>query len=109
MLSRVKTAACLLVTLMITISLSGCLGGNEAELEGEIAASKLLSEIKKIVRFGDIAQKCSALAYRLFNHCEKNGLYDEARSYNGLILSWNELNQRDARKENISTIQTNII
>ena len=37
MLSRVKTAACLLVTLMITISLSGCLGGNEAELEAEIA------------------------------------------------------------------------
>ena len=28
--------ACL-VTLMITISLSGCLGGNEAELEAEIA------------------------------------------------------------------------
>ena len=37
MLSRVKTAARLLVTLMITISLSGCLGGNEAELEAEIA------------------------------------------------------------------------
>ena len=37
MLSRVKTAACLLVTLMITISLSGCLGGNEAKLEAEIA------------------------------------------------------------------------
>ena len=79
------------------------------ELEGEIAASELLSEIKKIVGFGDIAQKCSALAYRLFNHCEKNGLYDEARSYNGLILSWNELNKLDARKANISTIQTNIL
>ena len=37
MFSRVKTAACVLVTLMITISLSGCLGGNEAELEAEIA------------------------------------------------------------------------
>ena len=36
MLSRVKTAACLLVTLMITISLSGCLGGNETELKAEI-------------------------------------------------------------------------
>lgn len=37
MFSRAKTTACLLVILMISISLSGCIGSNETQLEAEIA------------------------------------------------------------------------
>ncbi len=37
MFSRTKTTACLLVILMISISLSGCIGSNETQLEAEIA------------------------------------------------------------------------
>ncbi|DAC58649.1 MAG TPA: hypothetical protein HA354_03345 [Candidatus Poseidoniaceae archaeon] len=37
MFSWAKTTACLLVILMISISLSGCIGSNETQLEAEIA------------------------------------------------------------------------
>ena len=53
----------------------------------------------------DIAQKCRALAYRLFNHCEKTKQADEALSYNGLIIAWPDLERMAAEKQNISTIQ----
>lgn len=37
MFSRAKTTSCFLVILMISISLSGCIGSNETQLEAEIA------------------------------------------------------------------------
>jgi hypothetical protein len=32
-----------------------------------------------------------ALAYRLYNNCEKTKQAEEARSYNGLVIAWPEL------------------
>ena len=37
-----------------------------------------------------------ALAYRLYNHCEKTKQAEEARSYNGLVIAWPELEKRAA-------------
>ncbi len=75
------------------------------EKEGEVEASQLLMKINNLMGQNDIAQKCRALAYRLFNHCEKTKQADEALSYNGLIIAWPDLERMAAEKQNISTIQ----
>jgi putative DNA methylase len=41
------------------------------EADGEGAAAALLSQFKQISGHGDLAANCKALAYRLYNHCEK--------------------------------------
>ena len=78
------------------------------EIEGEVAASKLLNTLKNISGFGNLATSCRSLAYRLYNHCEKNKQAEEARSYNSLIISWPELEKISADKINESKIQTNL-
>ena len=45
---------------------------------------------------GDLAANCRALAYRLYNHCEKTKQAEEARAYNGLVIAWPELEKRAA-------------
>jgi putative DNA methylase len=37
---------------------------------------------------------CRALAYRLYNHCEKTKQAEEARAYNGLVIVWPILEQK---------------
>ena len=61
------------------------------EASGEGAAAELLLQLKNISGHGDLAANCRALAYRLYNHCEKKKHAEEARSYNGLVIAWPEL------------------
>ncbi len=61
------------------------------ETSGEGAAAELLLQLKSISGHGDLAANCRALAYRLYNHCEKKKQAEEARSYNGLVIAWPEL------------------
>jgi putative DNA methylase len=58
---------------------------------GEQAAAALLAQLKDISGHGDLPTNCRALAYRLYNHCEKNKQAEEARAYNGLVIAWPEL------------------
>jgi putative DNA methylase len=58
---------------------------------GEAAGAALLAQLKDLPGHGDLAANCRALAYRLYNHCEKNKQADEARAYNGLVIAWPEL------------------
>ena len=66
------------------------------EVGGETAAGNLLAQFKQVSGHGDLAANCRALAYRLYNHCEKTKQAEEARSYNGLVIAWPEL-ERQAR------------
>jgi putative DNA methylase len=61
------------------------------EASGEGAAADLLLQLKSVSGHGDLAANCRALAYRLYNHCEKKKQAEEARSYNGLVIAWPEL------------------
>jgi putative DNA methylase len=58
---------------------------------GEQAAGTLLAQLKDIPGHGDLPANCRALAYRLYNHCEKTKQSEEARAYNGLVIAWPEL------------------
>jgi putative DNA methylase len=66
------------------------------EADGEDKAAALLLQFKSIAGHGDLAANCRALAYRLYNHCEKSKLAEEARAYNGLVIAWPELEKRAA-------------
>ena len=55
------------------------------EGEGESSAATLLA------RIGPRAEAARSLAYRLYTHCERKGWAEEARTYNGLVLAWPEL------------------
>jgi putative DNA methylase len=63
---------------------------------GEDKAADLLLQLKKMSGHGDLAANCRALAYRLYNHCEKSKQAEEARAYNGLVIAWPELEKRAA-------------
>ena len=79
------------------------------EIEGEVGASKLFSKLKNIYGRGDLTSNCRSLAYRLYNHCEKNNQFEEARSYNSLIISWPELERFAAETRIETTIQTKLM
>ena len=64
------------------------------ETGGETAAGNLLAQLKQVSGHGDLAANCRALAYRLYNHCEKTKQADAARSYNGLVIAWPELERQ---------------
>ena len=66
------------------------------EAGGEDKAAELLLQLKSIAGHGDLAANCRALAYRLYNHCEKTKQAEEARAYNGLVIAWPELEKRAA-------------
>jgi putative DNA methylase len=66
------------------------------EADGEDKAADLLLQLKSIPGHGDLAANCRALAYRLYNHCEKTKQAEEARAYNGLVIAWPELEKRAA-------------
>jgi putative DNA methylase len=81
------------------------------ESGGEDKASELLLQLKSIAGHGDLAANCRALAYRLYNHCEKSKQAEEARAYNGLVIAWPELEKRAATASSSSTapLQTTLI
>jgi putative DNA methylase len=64
------------------------------EAGGEAAAAELLNQLKALSGHGALAANCRALAYRLYNHCEKTKQAEEARSYNGLVIAWPELERQ---------------
>jgi putative DNA methylase len=61
------------------------------DVGGESAGAALLAQLKDLPGHGDLAANCRALAYRLYNHCEKTKQAEEARAYNGLVIAWPEL------------------
>lgn len=63
----------------------------QLEASGESSAAELLLQLKNVSGQGDLAANCRALAYRLYNHCEKKKQAEEARAYNGLVIAWPEL------------------
>ena len=60
------------------------------EGQGEEAASALQ---KQLDRKGSYAETARELAYRLYTLCERNKWADLARSYNGLVASWNDMSR----------------
>jgi putative DNA methylase len=79
------------------------------EAGGEATAAELLGQLKKVSGHGDLATNCRALAYRLYNHCEKTKQAEEARAYNGLVIAWPELERLAAFQGTESAIQTSLI
>jgi putative DNA methylase len=78
---------------------------------GEAAAGDLLSQLKQVSGHGDLAANCRALAYRLYNHCEKTKQAEEARSYNGLVIAWPELERQASAASSAQSapLQTSLI
>jgi putative DNA methylase len=64
------------------------------EAQGEASAAALLLQLKNLPGHGDLVANCRALAYRLYNHCEKTKQAEEARAYNGLVIAWPELERQ---------------
>ena len=81
------------------------------EADGETNAASLLLQLKNLPGHGDLASNCRALAYRLYNHCEKTKHAEEARSYNGLVIAWPELERQASAAANAqsSPLQTSLI
>jgi putative DNA methylase len=73
------------------------------EADGEAKAAALLLQLKSIPGHGDLVANCRALAYRLYNHCEKTKQAAEARAYNGLVIAWPEL-ERQASAASTSAV-----
>ncbi|MBX3269803.1 MAG: DUF1156 domain-containing protein [Sandaracinaceae bacterium] len=71
------------------------------EHEGEEAAARLL---KMLGPNGEVAR---ALAYRLYNVCERKKWAEEARAYNGLVVAWPEL-ERLASDVKLERSQTSL-
>ena len=76
---------------------------------GESSASALLAQLKNLPGQGELAANCRALAYRLYNHCEKTKQTEEARAYNGLVIAWPELERLAASQSSESAVQTSLI
>ena len=81
------------------------------EANGETNAASLLLQLKNLPGHGDLAGNCRALAYRLYNHCEKTKQAEEARSYNGLVIAWPELERQASASVNTQSppLQTSLI
>jgi len=76
---------------------------------GEASAAALLGQLKNLPGQGELAANCRALAYRLYNHCEKTKQTEEARAYNGLVIAWPELERLAASQTSESPVQTSLI
>jgi putative DNA methylase len=83
----------------------------QLETDGEGGASALLLQLKNLSGQGDLAANCRALAYRLYNHCEKTKQAEEARSYNGLVIAWPELERQASAASSAQSapLQTSLI
>jgi putative DNA methylase len=81
------------------------------EADGEGGAAALLLQLKNLSGRGDLAANCRALAYRLYNHCEKTKQAEEARSYNGLVIAWPELERQASAASTAQSapLQTSLI
>ena len=71
------------------------------EEEGEQAAAALLEALGSTV-----AEQARNLAYRLYTICERKKWADEARAYNGLVLTWPELEKLAASHSSAASTTT---
>ena len=78
------------------------------EDSGEKSAALLFKELKKLNKPSNFISNCRSLAFRLYTHCEKIKKAEEALSYNGLIISWAEIERLSAEKEFEPKIQSNL-
>jgi len=76
---------------------------------GEARAAELLAQLRALPGHGELADNCRALAYRLYNHCEKTKQAEEARAYNGLVIAWPELERLAAAQATETTVQASLI
>jgi len=60
------------------------------ENNGETAAAELLAAVNQL-KGSEYGETTRELAYRLYNTCERKKWPAEARSYNGLVVSWPEI------------------
>ncbi|SBO44247.1 DUF1156 domain-containing protein [Cyanobium sp. NIES-981] len=76
---------------------------------GEANAAELLAQLRALPGHGELADNCRALAYRLYNHCEKTKQAEEARAYNGLVIAWPELERLAAAQGIETAVQASLI
>jgi putative DNA methylase len=79
------------------------------EADGEAAAAALMLQLKQLPGQNDILANCRALAYRLYNHCEKTKQAEEGRAYNGLVIAWQEIERQASNQTIDTTVQASLI
>ncbi|MEO8498419.1 MAG: hypothetical protein ABI614_25430 [Planctomycetota bacterium] len=62
------------------------------EADGESGAAELLVDIQQ-AKGGEAGEVARELSYRLYSTCERKSWAAEARSYNGLVVSWPEISR----------------
>ena len=81
----------------------------ELEAGGETAAAALMVQLKQLPGQNELLANCKALAYRLYNHCDKNKQAEEARAYNGLVIAWPELERLASNQNTETAVQASLI
>lgn len=79
------------------------------EAGGEAAAASLMVQLKQLPGQNDLLANCRALAYRLYNHCEKTKQADEGRAYNGLVIAWQEIERQASNQPTETAVQASLI
>jgi len=79
------------------------------EAGGEAAAAALMVQLKQLPGQGDLLANCKALAYRLYNHCEKTKQAEEGRAYNGLVIAWQEIERQASSQPTETAVQASLI
>jgi len=73
------------------------------ETKGEQAAADLLAHLRAK------AAPARDLAYRLYTTCERKGWAEEARSYNGLVVAWPELEKLAASAKTAAPTERDLL
>jgi len=79
------------------------------EAGGEAAAAALMVRLKQLPGQSDLLANCKALAYRLYNHCEKTKQAEEGRAYNGLVIAWQEIERQASSQPTETAVQASLI
>jgi len=79
------------------------------EAGGEAAAAALIVQLKQLPGQSDLLANCRALAYRLYNHCEKTKQAEEGRAYNGLVIAWQEIERQASNQPTETAVQASLI
>jgi len=79
------------------------------EAGGEAAAAALMVQLKQLPGQSDLLANCRALAYRLYNHCEKTKQAEEGRAYNGLVIAWQEIERQASNHPTETAVQASLI
>jgi putative DNA methylase len=66
-------------------------------------------QLKHLPRQSDLLANCRALAYRLYNHCEKTKQAEEGRAYNGLVIAWQEIERQASNQPTETAVQASLI